>query len=430
MGDESGEFRDGAGAGAGDGTGSDRGFGFRRIERGGTAATCPVVPGGDGVWEVRGYEEARAVLRTTATVQAGLGVEMVSKIPKRIRRPVLYRDGPEHREHRRQTARFFTPRRVDEHYRDVMVRVAQARIDRLRADGRAPLSDLSFDLAIEVACAVIGLTDSRPGIKERLERFFPQRFGTPGLTSPQGIYWMLRQNTNWLRVYLGDVRPAVRARRRVRRDDLISHLIDDGCSDAEILGECLTFAAAGMVTTREFISAAAWHLFSDAGLLAHYRAADEPGRLAVLAEILRLEPVVGCLSRRTTEPLDLPGADGGRVTVPAGDRIDILLDHINVDERTVGEQPRCLRPGRTMKDAGAPGLAFGDGPHKCPGLHIALLETDVFLSRLFALPGVRMASPPTIGFIEAIGSYELRHCVVEVDEAQAPSSERPPGPAL
>ncbi|MFJ6572231.1 cytochrome P450 [Streptomyces sp. NPDC091292] len=395
--------------------GSGKGFGFRRIERGGTASECPVARGDDGVWEVRGYDEARAVLRSTSTVQAGLGIETVSKLPKNIRRPVLYRDGPEHREHRRQTARFFTPRRVDEHYREVMVRVAQAQIDRLRADGRARLSDLSFDLAIEVACAVIGLTDSRPGIKERLERFFPERFGTPGLTSLHGIYWTLRQNTNWLRMYVGDVRPAVRARRRTRRDDLISHLIDDGCSATEILGECLTFAAAGMVTTREFISAAAWHLFSDADLLAHYRAADEPGRLAVLGEILRLEPVVGLLSRRTTEPLDLPGADGGNLTVPVGDRIDILVDHTNVDERTVGAQPRCLRPGRTMKDAATPGLAFGDGPHKCPGLHIALLETDVFLSRLFDLPGIRMASPPTVGFIDPIASYQLRHCVVEVN---------------
>ncbi|MGW1979553.1 cytochrome P450 [Streptomyces sp. NPDC001889] len=394
---------------------AEQGFGFRRIERGGTAERCPVARGADGVWEVRGYEEARAVLRSASTVQAGLGIEMVSKLPPRIRRPVLYRDGPEHREHRRQTARFFTPRRVDERYREVMVRVAQAQIDRLRADGRARLSDLSFDLAIEVACAVIGLTESRPGIKDRLERFFPERFGTPGLTSPHGIYWTVRQNTNWLRVYVGDVRPAVRSRRRSRRDDLISHLIDDGCSNPEILGECLTFAAAGMVTTREFISAAAWHLFSDAGLLAHYRAADEPGRLAVLGEILRLEPVVGRLSRRATAPLDLPGADGGRVTVPAGDRIDLLVDHVNVDERTVGPRPRCLRPGRTMKDAGPPGLAFGDGPHRCPGLHIALLETDVFLSRLFALPGVRMVSPPKVGFIKAIDSYELRDCVLEVD---------------
>ncbi|MFE3767989.1 cytochrome P450 [Streptomyces sp. NPDC059122] len=273
-------------------------------------------------------------------------------------------------------------------------------------------------MSIEVACAVIGLTESRPGIKQRLERFFPEKFGTPGLRSLHGIYWMVRQITNWLRIYLGDVRPAVRARRRSRRDDLISHLLDEGCSTSEILGECLTFAAAGMVTTREFISAAAWHLFSDAELLTHYQAADEPGRIAVLNEILRLDPVIGRLSRRTTGPLDLSGNGDQALTVPAGERVDILLDHTNLDERTVGPRPRRIRPGRAMGEgAGSPGLSFGDGSHKCPGTHVALLETDIFLSGLFALPGLRMATPPTIGFIDGIGSYELRHCIVEVDTA-------------
>lgn len=398
--------------------GEDKEYGSRKIERGTAATACPVVRADDGTWQVRGYDEARAVLRSTSTVQAGLGIEQVEKLPSSIRRPVLYRDGPEHREHRRQTARFFTPRRVDQHYRDIMVRVAQTQLDHLRATGRAALSDLSFNLAIEVACAVIGLTESRPGIKRRLESFFPEKFGTPGLTSLHGIYWMMRQNTNWLRIYLGDVRPAVRARRRVRRDDLISHLLDEGCSSQEILGECLTFAAAGMVTTREFISAAAWHLFSDAALLSRYRAADEPGRLAVLNEILRLEPVVGRLSRRTTQPLDLSGDGDESLTVPAGERIDILVDHTNIDERAVGARPLHISPGRAMTDgAGSPGLAFGDGPHKCPGTHVALLETDVFLSGLFALPGLRMTAPPVIGFIDGISSYELRNCTVEIDTA-------------
>ncbi|MFJ6658879.1 cytochrome P450 [Streptomyces sp. NPDC091377] len=407
------------GGGVGEGHGN-REYGCRRIQRETAVADgCPVSRGADGVWRVSGYDEARTVLRSTATVQAGLGIETVEKLPARIRRPVLYRDGPEHREHRRQTSRFFTPRRVHEHYRDLMVRVAEARLDQLRTARQARLSDLSFDLAIEVACAVIGLTDSKPGIKRRLERFFPEEFGTPGLTSLHGIRWMVRQNTNWLRIYFGDVRPAVRARRRERRDDLISHLLDEGCSAQEVLGECLTFAAAGMVTTREFISAAAWHLFSEPGLLAHYRSLEERGRLDLLGEILRLEPVIGRLSRRTTGPLDLPGDGGGAVTVPAGERIEILVDRVNLDERTVGPGADRVRPGRPMGDgAGAPGLSFGDGPHKCPGLHVALLETDVFLSRLFALPGVRMTAPPQVGFIDGIESYELRHCTVAVDTAE------------
>ncbi|MET7332099.1 cytochrome P450 [Nonomuraea sp. NPDC005650] len=388
----------------------------RKIPRPAASGSCPVRRADDGTWEVRGYAQARAVLRSDDTVQAGLGIETVEKLPAKVRRPVLYRDGPEHREDRRQTARFFTPRRVDERYRDLMARVADSRLATLRAAGEAQLSELSFGMAIEVASAIIGLTSSRPGIRGRLERFFPEKFGRPGLTSPSGVYWMIRQNVNWLRVYLADVRPAIRAHRREPRDDLISHLISEGCTDAEILGECLTFAAAGMVTTREFICVAAWHLFTDEALLERYRAADEPGRLAVLHEILRLEPVVGRLRRRTTAALALAGPDGP-VTVPAGAVIEVLVDAANTDPSAVGSGPLSVCPGRDIDGGtGAAALSFGDGPHRCPGAGIAILETDVFLSRLFAMDGVRMASAPRVSFNNDIGGYEIRGLVVSVGE--------------
>lgn len=385
----------------------------RKIKRPNTQDTCPVSRSGDGTWQVRGYAQARAVLRSDATVQAGLGIETVEKLPAKVRRPVLYRDGPEHREDRRQTARFFTPRRVDEHYRGLMAEVAERQLAKLRAAGEAQLSELSFGMAIEVASAVIGLTSSRPGIRLRLERFFPEKFGKPGLTSPHGIYWLVRQNVNWLRVYLADVRPAIRDHRLEPRDDLISHLISDGCTDAEILGECLTFAAAGMVTTREFMCVAAWHLFTDDALLERYRAADEPGRLAVLHEILRLEPVVARLRRRTTAALELAGADGP-VKVPPGALIDVLVDVANTDPRAVGPEPLSVHPGRPI-DAGATGaaaLSFGDGPHRCPGAGIAILETDVFLSRLFAMESLRMAAEPRVSFNNDVGGYEVRGLMV------------------
>ncbi|MGW6505340.1 cytochrome P450 [Nonomuraea angiospora] len=386
----------------------------RKIPRPAAPGDCPVRRADDGTWEVRGHAQARAVLRSHDTVQAGLGVETVEKLPARVRRPVLYRDGPEHREDRRQTARYFTPRRVDEQYRGLMARVAESRLAELRATREAHLSELSFGMAIEVASAIIGLTSSRPGIRARLERFFPEKFGRPGLTSLSGIYWLVRQNVNWLNVYLADVRPAIRAHRREPRDDLISHLISEGCTDAEILGECLTFAAAGMVTTREFICVAAWHLFTDEALLERYRAADEPGRLAVLHEILRLEPVVGRLRRRTTAALDLAGADGP-VTVPPGAVIEVFVDAANIDPRAVGSRPLSIRPGRAIDGGtGAAALSFGDGPHRCPGSNIAILETDVFLSRLLAMDGVRMASAPRVSFNNDIGGYEIRGLVVRV----------------
>ncbi|WP_327186773.1 cytochrome P450 [Streptomyces sp. NBC_01334] len=371
---------------------------------------CPVRRGADGTWEVRGYAAAREVLRATDTVQAGLGVETVEKLPARVRRPVLYQDGPGHREQRRQTARFFTPRRVDEHYRELMTRVAEEQTAALRAAGTAQLSDLSFTMAIEVVSDIIGLTHSRPGLKSRLERFFPEEFGQPGLTSLRGLHWLVRQNTNWLRIHLADVRPAIRAHRKQERDDLISHLLAEGCSGAEILGECLTYAAAGMVTTREFICVAAWHLFDDPELLGRYRAAEEPGRLDLLREILRLEPAVGRLARRATAPMRV-----GEASIGAGELLTVFVDEANADPDVVGRDPDLLRPGR-LRDLGPgpAGLAFGDGAHRCPGAAVAVLEADVLLSRLFALDGLRMTGRPRVSFKDQIGGYEIRELTVTV----------------
>ncbi|MFB7245538.1 cytochrome P450 [Streptomyces populi] len=387
----------------------------RKIRRDPTGPGCPIGREDDGTWQVRGYSAARAVLRSTDTVQAGLGIETVEKLPARIRRPVLYRDGPEHREHRRQTARYFTPRHVDEHYRELTERVTQKHLNTLRSEGEAQLEDLTFGVSIDVACGVIGLTHSRPGIQGRLERFFPEKFGKPGFTSPHGIYWLFRQNTNWLRIYFADVRPAVRAHRERPADNLISHLIAEGCSNPEILGECLTYAAAGMITTREFISVAAWHLFTDAALRERYTNGDETERLAVVHEILRLEPVVARLSRQTTGALDVQGADGP-VTVPAGALVDIFVNEANTDPEAMGDTPTAVCPGRPATTGRyAAALSFGDGPHRCPGADIAMMETNVFLGHLFDLKGIRMLTRPRVTFQDEIGGYVIRGLRVAVD---------------
>ncbi|WP_344832759.1 cytochrome P450 [Actinocorallia longicatena] len=383
----------------------------RKVDRGGTAEGCPVEQGPDGVWRVRGHAAGRAVLRSTETVQAGLGVETMDRLPQKIRRPVLYRDGSEHREHRRQTARYFTRKRVDEKYRELMERVTDELLDRLVRDGSADLGGLGFELAVEVASAVIGLTDSRPGLAARLDEFFPEKFGRPGFTSVDGVYWFYRQNKQFLGIYLKDVRPAVKARKAERRDDLISHLIDEGCTGGEILGECVTFAAAGMVTTREFITMAAWHMLSDPALGKRYLAAEQRERYAILHEILRLEPIVGNLKRRTTAPVEIPG----EVTIPAGELVDVEVGAVNVDPEAVGEHGLEVCPARELGDGANPyGLSFGDGPHKCPGAHLAIQESDVFLTRLLALPGIAMRTEPRIAMKEEISGYELRGLIVEV----------------
>ncbi|WP_232285583.1 cytochrome P450 [Saccharomonospora marina] len=101
--------------------------------------------------------------------------------------------------------------------------------------------------------------------------------------------------------------------------------------------------------------------------------------------------------------------------MPAGSLIDIHLSSANVDSRAVGRLPLTLRPGREIAEGGgAAALSFGDGPHKCPGANIAVLEADILLHRLFALPGVTMDTPPRVGFKADIAGYELRGLTVSV----------------
>ncbi|RJQ89131.1 cytochrome P450 [Amycolatopsis panacis] len=370
----------------------------RRVDRGPQVPGCPARAGADGVWLVQDYAGARAVLRSIDTCQAGLGIEAYDKLPRKMRRPVLYRDGPEHREHRRQAAQYFTPRRVDEEYRGLMCRLVEQQCDRLRRDGRADLSELALAVSVGVVAEVIGLDGSRAALARRLERFFTEAAVAPGWGSPRAIGRLLYERGRALSVFLFNILPSMRKRRQHRRGDLVSHLLDEGCTAMEVLGECVTFAGAGMFTTREFITLAAFHLFSDDALRAAYTTADEPGRQAILQEILRLEPVVSDLYRRTTAELEV-----GDATIPRGAKIDIRVAAANLDPAAAGADAGELRVPRDI----AEGLTFGDGPHRCPGAPIALQQTDLFLTALLALPGIRMAQAPRIRIRSNMESYEL-----------------------
>ncbi|WP_231731973.1 cytochrome P450 [Sphingomonas sp. CCH5-D11] len=191
-----------------------------------------------------------------------------------------------------------------------------------------------------------------------------------------------------------DVKPAIRERRRARRDDVISHLIEEGYRDMEILSECLTYGAAGMITTREFITMAGWHLLEQPTLRQRFLDTDEAGRIAILEEILRLEPVVGLLHRTLGDEGDIVGID---------------VRAANADEEAFGGCPHQIDPDRQLGDrVGRAGMAFGDGEHRCPGAQVALLESAIFLDQLLRVPGLRMSTEPKMGWNALIAGYELR----------------------
>lgn len=371
-----------------------------------------------GTFRITGFAPARQLLRMDGLRQAGFKAELLERVRGRSRMAVLFQEGEEHRKQRLATARFFAPRVVDTRYRDLMTALSDDLVERLRKQGTAELDAMSMELAVAVAAEIIGLTDSdRKDMTQRLDRSLSRRL--PATLGPSAVVQIIQGQWRLWRFYRLHVLPAIRARRAQPREDVISHLLGEGYSGREILRECLMYGSAGMVTTREFIVMAAWYLIERDDLRARFLDADEPGRIALLEEILRLEPVVGYLYRRAQEDVELDDA-GKSIAIPKGALVEIDVRAVNADRQVAGECPHRLDPDRAHTGKVPPsGIGFGDGHHRCPGASVALQESAIFLDRLLRVPGLSLARAPDVTWNTTIASYELRGALLTLDRQVA-----------
>jgi cytochrome P450 len=353
---------------------------------------------------VSSFDDAKALLRDDTLRQAGFRADLIERFGNARFAPIIFQHGERHRAQRAATARFFSPRVVSTQYRAVIERETADLLAEFRRRGEVDLDDLSLRLAVSVAAEVVGLTDSdRAGMARRLDNLFDDGAAVSAGVVLDFARFLKAQGRMW-RFYLRDVLPAVRARRVTPREDVISHLLAQGYGPRALLTECVTYAAAGMVTTREFITIAGWHLLEDADWRARFLAEDEARRIAIMEEILRLEPVVGTLRRRDPK---------------SGKRFAIDVRAANVDEHAMGECPMRLDPDRRRAERvpGA-GLAFGDGAHRCPGASIAMLEATIFLTELMKVPGLTLKRPPTVRWNPLVTGYEVRGCRIAIEGAR------------
>lgn len=352
----------------------------------GLAARHMRVP--EGVRRVDSFADARNILRDPSSRQAGAGAEHVDVgDPEQV--PVFYLDGEMHRKRRAAIANLFTPKAIATRYARLMEETTDALLARFRAEGQARLDEISFELAVAVAAEIVGLTQSPVRrMAPRIDALLRNALTGTGLLAK------LAGALHGMRFYWLDVRPAIRARQRQRRDDIISQTLDKGYSTRAIMIECMTYATAGMVTTREFITMVAWHLFDRPDLRQHFLDSDEAGQFALLEEILRLEPVAAMIQRRAGDGTTMAGID---------------VRAVNADPAVVGACPHRIDAGRARRQGQNGGyMSFGDGPHTCPGRQVAMHETRIFLDRLFRVPGLRLLRAPDLGWNEVLMGYALR----------------------
>ena len=166
--------------------------------------------------------------------------------------------------------------------------------------------------------------------------------------------------------------------------------------DEALLSNCVVLVFAGHETTTNLIGNAVHLLLERPELVERLRREPE-GWARAIEEVLRYESPVMRMSRVAKVALEVGG-----VTIPAGDRVTMILGAANRD-------PAVFEAAETFDAERHPNphLAFGFGPHVCAGMALARLEARVALQGLFErFSGLRRQEPP-----EWVANFGLRALV-------------------
>ncbi len=295
-------------------------------------------------------------------------------IGKVLGHTILEMDEPEHTTYRKLLQQAFS-RKALEHWRDDLVHpVVHELVDHFAGRGRADLvRELTFPFPVTVIQRLLGIPDTDQA------DFHRWAIELISITFDMARAEAASQNLGALFQRLLD------ERRAAPRDDLISvlaHAELDGerLDDELIVSFCRLLSPAGAETTYRSTSNL---LF---GLLTHPEQLDavrrDRGLLPqAIEEGLRWECPLPAIMRRATADTELAG-----VPIPAGASVAVHLAGANHDDS------RHAAPGDfdIHRDA-KQHMAFAFGAHRCLGMHLARMETQVAIEAVLdRLPGLRL----------------------------------------
>lgn len=360
-------------------------------------------------------ERVKGILRSPNLVQDGLDAAAQQRLkPEEV--PLIFLDGKLHRDRRKHITSYFAPRYIKEHFEPLMRKTADMLVADLERDKQLRIDDVSWQMAVTLVGDLIGVTrgKSRKEMKKTAKRIERCLYATKMrlMTGWRLRLAKLRRAYDMMMFWRMDVLPTVKARRKAPQDDVISRLVAENYSNTAILADVMMLCGAGMQTTREFISMAAWHMLEKDHLREAFLAADYEGKMGILEEILRVDPIVSTLYRRAPEDLSEKAQDEFTV----GQRYGLSIRHANHDPKLVGECPYAIDLSRKAKLGDqAPMMSFGNGMHRCPGSPLALNETLFLLDRLLRVPGVKLASQPRMEWEPNVSTFEISNVLVTCD---------------
>ncbi|CAA0137553.1 Putative cytochrome P450 143 [Mycolicibacterium vanbaalenii] len=274
-------------------------------------------------------------------------------------------DPPDHTRFRRMLDPFFSPKKMAEREPELREQAGEL-IDAIVAKGECEVvADLAVPFPSRVFLTLFGLPiedrDRLVNWKDAILQFADLNSGEP---TPEVLAYALELYT-YLNEYI--------AQRRTDTSgtDMLTQLIHDtddgGMNDNEILGLCFMFVLAGLDTVTSAVGFSLAKLAEDGDL--RRRIADDHSLIpAFIEEILRVESPVPFTNRVTTEEVEVAGH-----VLPKDARV--LLSYGSADR----DPRRYPKADDVQIDRKSAHFAFGRGPHRCLGSHLARLELRLLL---------------------------------------------------
>jgi cytochrome P450 len=274
-------------------------------------------------------------------------------------------DPPDHTRFRRMLDPFFSPKRMAEREPELR-RQAGDLIDAIVAKGECEVvADLATPFPSQVFLTLFGLPMAD---RDRLVQWKESilQFTDPSSTeaTPEVLAHALELFT-YLTEHIAE------RRSNTAGSDLLTQLMqntEDGClSDDEILGLCFLFVLAGLDTVTSAVGFSLAKLAGDAELRSRV-SSDFSLIPAFIEDILRVDGPVPFAPRVTTEDVEVAGRLVPKDTT-------VMLSYGSADR-----DPRRYTDADTVQlDNKVVHFAFGRGPHRCLGSHLARLELRLIL---------------------------------------------------
>jgi cytochrome P450 len=344
-----------------------------------------------GFWSLAKYEDIRWVSAHPELFSSAQGITIPEPGLTLVHEDsLIFTDPPRHWQLRRLISSGFTPRRI---------RILEPEMRRVVGEVLGPLEDGAVVEFAETVAAPLPtriIAELLGAPSDDWERFRSWSDAVVGAADPDVELDALGAMAELHEYFLA----LVADRRRQRRSDIISELIDaeiDGehLDDDDLYRFCWLLLIAGNETTRNLIALGTKALLDHPDQLRLLL--DDPSLIpSAIEEILRWVTPVTHMARTATEDVTIRGT-----TIRKDQPVVMLYGSANRDEDVFGDDAEEFRITRSPN----PHMAFGFGEHLCIGASLARLEARILFEELLcrfprmeqAGPAVRMRSTTVPG---------------------------------